>query len=41
VRVCILRDDPVGQDLQDTYGGTGIEKFSVPSCRGRISSLSL
>ena len=38
---CTLRDSPAGQDLQYTYGGTDIEKFSVPGCRGRNSSLSL
>jgi len=41
VRGCTLGDSPAGQDLQDTYGGTDIEKFDIPGCRGRNSSLSL
>ena len=41
MRGCTLGDSPAGQDLQDTYGGTDIEKFGVPGCRGRNSSLLL
>ena len=40
VQGCTLGDSPAGQDLQGTYGETGIEKFGVPYCCGRNSGLT-